>query len=72
MLRCLSQCLCRKDEKNKRNIKEYKKSLREKVCQICYQNKPLYYHIHSNEATHCRLCKEEGMKIFFEKNKMKR
>ena len=68
----LLQYFCYKDEDNKEKIREYKKSLRKKVCQVCNNNQPVYHWITDNEPTHCRICKENGMKIFIVKNNMRR
>lgn len=78
MLKSLYKCFhyynLDKEEEPKINIrKESKRNLRYKLCEVCYRNRPLYYRItSSNEATHCKDCKEEGMKIFFERYSMKR
>lgn len=58
------------------DVEECRKNLRKKVCKVCNNNHPLYYHANNdsiyNEATHCRNCKEDGMKIFIANNRMKR
>jgi len=61
-------------DETERNIRDNSRvNLRYKLCEVCYRNRPLYYRItSSNEATHCKDCKEEGMKIFFERYSMKR
>jgi len=76
MLKSLYKCFhyynLDKEEEPKINIrKESKRNLRYKLCEVCYLKNPLYYRIPSNEATHCRVCKEEGMKIFIARNNMK-
>tara|TARA_Y100001970_G_scaffold293968_1_gene445197 strand:+ start:9683 stop:9916 length:234 start_codon:yes stop_codon:yes gene_type:complete len=77
MLKWFIQCfgcnnLDNEDENEKIIREESRRNLRYKLCEVCYRNRPLYYRIPSNEATHCRDCKEEGMKIFLAKNSMKR
>jgi hypothetical protein len=63
--------ILRKREKEKEREKEYKKNLRHKLCEACNDGIPIYYHIPSYEATHCKNCREEGMKIFIQNKYIK-